>query len=147
MNKSRDSVASAQLAPFDVSAIDHIVLRVADLERSINFYNKVLGCELDRRRPELGMVHMRAGASMIDLLDINGPIGGGSTVDQHRANFDHFCLRIDHFDETSLSEYFHAHQVAIELPAQDRYGAQGVGLSIYIHDPDGNRVELKQVIS
>lgn len=132
------------MSPFDALALDHVVLRVKYLDRSVAFYRDVFGCELGRRRPELGMVHMRAGTSMIDLLDIDGPIGGGTEVDQHRANSDHFCLRISSFDEADLVAHFRAHGVEADLPAQERYGAEGTGLSIYIHDPDGNRVELKK---
>ena len=54
--------------PFDVARIDHVVFRVRDLERSIAFYSTVLGCEVVRRRDHLGLVHLRAGASMIDLI-------------------------------------------------------------------------------
>ena len=129
--------------PFNLDAIDHVVLRVSDLERSIAFYRDVIGCTLDRRRPEYGMVHMRAGSSMIDLLDINGPVGGGTQVDQHQANFDHFCLRIAPFDEHALIAHLQKFGLELELPVRHRYGAQGDGPSLYLHDPDGNRVELK----
>lgn len=129
--------------PFTLEAIDHVVLRVVDLERSIAFYREVIGCTLDRRRPEYGMVHMRAGSSMIDLLDINGPMGGGAQVDQHGANFDHFCLQIAPFDEQALIAHLQTFGLELELPVQQRYGAQGSGPSLYLHDPDGNRVELK----
>jgi catechol 2,3-dioxygenase-like lactoylglutathione lyase family enzyme len=62
--------------PFRIQRIDHIVLRVSDLERSIRFYQQVLGCELVKRREDLGgMVHLRAGASLIDLVDVQDPLG------------------------------------------------------------------------
>ena len=61
------------MSKFSIQHIDHIVLRVTDLERSIRFYQAVLGCTLVKRREDLGMVHLRAGASMIDLVDVEGP--------------------------------------------------------------------------
>jgi glyoxylase I family protein len=90
---------------------------------------------------------MRAGTFMIDLLDINGPIGGGTKPDQQRANSDHFCLRITPFDTASMRDHLVRHRVESELPAQDRYGAEGTGLSLYIRDPDGNRIELKAALT
>lgn len=129
---------------FTVKHIDHIVLRVQDLERSIHFYGDVLGCEVDRRRNDLGMVHLRAGASMIDLVDIAGPIGrqGGPAAGNARRNVDHFCLRVDPFDEAALIAHLEKFDLAPEK-AVTRYGAEGDGWSLYCFDPDGNQVELK----
>lgn len=133
------------MLPFKIHQIDHIVLRVSDLERSITFYRDVVGCSIDRRRPELGMVHMRAGTSMIDLVDISGPLGrpGGSAPAADNRNVDHFCLRIEPFDEKSLTEHLTQAGVSDVMPAQKRYGAEGTGLSLYFQDPDGNQIELK----
>ncbi|WP_322027970.1 VOC family protein [Burkholderia sp. BCC1977] len=132
------------MRPFNIRQLDHIVLRVSDLQRSIDFYQDVLGCTVERHREDLGVVHMRAGASMIDLVDINGSIGrqGGASAERERRNVDHFCLRIDPFDENHLIAYFERHG----HPSDDavmRYGAEGTGLSLYFFDPDGNQVELK----
>ncbi|EKT4068684.1 VOC family protein [Stenotrophomonas maltophilia] len=129
---------------FTVQRIDHVVLRVSDLEASIAFYEGVLGCTLDRRRPEFGMVHLRAGASMIDLLDVNGPLGerGGKAPGSTGRNVDHLCLRIDHFDETAIHSHLRLFGLSAKL-AQFRYGAEGTGQSLYFFDPDGNQIELK----
>lgn len=131
--------------PFRIQRIDHIVLRVSDLERSIRFYRQVLGCELVKRREDLGMVHLRAGASMIDLVDVQGPLGragGGAALPSERRNVDHFCLRIDPFDEAALLAHLASHGVSAEK-AEARFGAEGTGPSLYCSDPDHNRVELK----
>lgn len=129
---------------FTVQRIDHVVLRVSDLEASIAFYEGVLGCTLDRRRPEFGMAHLRAGASMIDLLDVNGPLGarGGEAPGIGGRNVDHLCLRIDQFDELVIQSHLRSFGLSAE-PAQLRYGAEGTGKSLYFFDPDGNQVELK----
>lgn len=132
------------MSPFWIQRIDHIVLRVSDMERSIRFYQQVLGCEITKRRDDLGMVHLRAGASMIDLVDVQGPLGrpGGAAAESERRNVDHFCLRIDPFNEPELLAHLARHGVFAENAVQ-RFGAEGTGPSIYCNDPDGNQVELK----
>ncbi|WP_369991991.1 VOC family protein [Pseudomonas xanthosomatis] len=129
---------------FSILHIDHLVLRVRDLARSMAFYGDVLGCPLDRRREDLGMVHLAAGSSLIDLVAIEGPLGrkGGAAPGREGHNLDHLCLRIEPFDEPALRAHLQAAGVQVE-PAEQRYGADGEGLSVYCLDPDGNRVELK----
>jgi catechol 2,3-dioxygenase-like lactoylglutathione lyase family enzyme len=129
---------------FNILRLDHVVLRVADLERSLAFYQTVLGCPLRRRREDLGMLHLAAGDCMIDLVAVDGPLGrqGGAGPGAEGRNVDHLCLRIEPFDEQALLAYLTAAGVKAE-PAEPRFGAQGEGLSLYCFDPDGNRVELK----
>ena len=84
------------MIPFELKHLDHVVLRVQDMDRSLTFYIETLGCEVKKRRDDLGMIHLCAGSSMIDLVDVAGPLGqqaGGPADPQHR-NVDHFCLRI-----------------------------------------------------
>lgn len=133
------------MLPFRIQQIDHVVLRVSDPERSLRFYQQVLGCELARRRDDLGLLHLRAGASLIDLVDIHGPLGGSAVAAPpagQGGNMDHFCLRIEPFDETALLAHLERHGLVAQK-AVERYGAEGTGPSIYCSDPDGNRVELK----
>lgn len=126
-------------APFHLRAIDHLVLRVADLERSVDFYCNVIGCTVDRRRPEYDLVHLRAGTAMIDLVRDDGRPRAGDNVD-------HFCLQIAPFDEAALLAHLEQWGVQMEPPIAQRYGAQGTGRSLYLRDPDGNRVELKEAL-
>jgi len=130
--------------PFSIQHIDHIVLRVADLQRSIDFYGKVFGSEVVRHNAPLGLVHLRAGTSMIDLVDLAGELGrkGGGAAQTHKRNVDHFCLRIEPFDEAALSAHLQSFGLTVEKAAR-RFGAEGYGLSLYCFDPDGNQVELK----
>jgi catechol 2,3-dioxygenase-like lactoylglutathione lyase family enzyme len=132
------------MSKFSIQHIDHIVLRVTDLERSIRFYQAVLGCTLVKRREDLGMVHLRAGASMIDLVDVEGPLGraGGPAASSERRNVDHFCLRIEPFDEQAILSHLAGHGLEADRAVR-RFGADGMGLSIYCKDPDGNQLELK----
>lgn len=130
---------------FNVVHIDHVVLRVRDMATSIAFYETVLGLTIARDRPELGLVHLRAGASLIDLISVDGPLGraGGAAAGGGARNVDHLCLRIDPFDEPALRTHLLAHGLTPPEPAARRYGAEGEGLSIYIQDPDGNTIELR----
>ena len=132
------------MRPFTIKTIDHIVLRVRDMQRSQDFYVNLLGCSVAKVNEKYSMIHLRTGTSLIDLVDINGVLGkaGGEAPDCKRPNVDHFCLRIDPFDAKALCTYFADHGIEVESPMV-RYGAEGDGLSIYIRDPDNNRVELK----
>ncbi|MDQ0588563.1 VOC family protein [Variovorax paradoxus] len=131
--------------PFSVLRIDHLVLRVKDIERSIAFYRDVLGCQLEKRRDDLGLVHLRAGSSLIDLVSHNGPLGkqGGALAGKEGRNVDHFCLRIEPFDEAAIRALMARHGVPVHGEVQNNFGAEGNGPSIYIADPDCNGVELK----
>jgi catechol 2,3-dioxygenase-like lactoylglutathione lyase family enzyme len=129
---------------FSIQRIDHVVLRVRNIEHSLAFYTSVLGCDVKKRRDDLGMIHLSAGSSMIDLVDVNGSIGrqGGEPAGKQRHNVDHFCLRVEPFDEQAILRDLAAAGVAAETAAM-RYGAEGTGLSIYLSDPDDNQIELK----
>ena len=129
---------------FQIRDIDHIVLRVSDLERMIDFYCKVLGCSVQWRRPELGLVHLRAGNAMIDLVPVDGQLGrpGGAAPGKEGRNMDHLCLRVEPFDEAAIVAHLHSRGARIGEIAP-RYGADGKGPSIYVYDPEDNLVELK----
>jgi len=132
------------MTAYTVQGIDHVVLRVVDVEGVIRFYQDVLGCAVERRKDDLGLIQLRAGRSLIDLVDVNGELGqkGGAAPGAEARNMDHFCLRIDPFDEAQIRAHLRAHGVeAGELAT--RYGAEGDGPSLYIQDPEGNTVELK----
>jgi catechol 2,3-dioxygenase-like lactoylglutathione lyase family enzyme len=130
--------------PVRIAGLDHVVLRVADLERSTAFYRDVLNCAVEKWQPELGLLQLRAGSALIDLVTLDGPIGreGGAGAAREGRNLDHFCLRLERFDEGELRQHLAAFGVEAGQTA-DRYGAEGYGASIYIRDPDGNTVELK----
>jgi catechol 2,3-dioxygenase-like lactoylglutathione lyase family enzyme len=132
------------MTPFRIGFLDHVVLRVRDMERMIAWYRDVLGCPLDKRQDDLGLVHMRAGSSLIDLLDVNGKLGreGGPPAGDKARNVDHFAIQVEPFDGPALRAHFEAHGIA-PGEIKERYGAAGKGPSMYITDPEGNGVELK----
>jgi glyoxylase I family protein len=124
--------------------IDHIVLRVIDLDRMLAFYCGVLGCTVERRQDEIGLVQLRAGRSLVDLVPVEGKLGraGGAAPGPEGRNMDHFCFRVEPWDEAAIRAHLLVHDVDAGETGQ-RNGAEGEGPSIYISDPDGNVVELK----
>jgi glyoxylase I family protein len=133
------------MPPFTIQQIDHLVFRVADLERSCAFYGDVLGCDVVKRQDDLGLIHLRAGRSMIDLVSIDGRLGksGGAAPGAGARNVDHLCLRIEPFDEQALVRHLALNNVEPTGPVSNNFGAEGYGPSLYFYDPDGNLVELK----
>ena len=127
-----------------VREIDHLVLRTEHLEEMITFYTRVLGMSIERRVDSIGLVQLRAGRSLLDLVPVDSELGrkGGAAPAMEGRNLDHFCLRVDPFDETAIHDQLRSMSVDAG-PTEQRYGAEGSGPSIYIRDPDGNTVELK----
>ena len=118
-----------------VRGLDHVVLRVADMDRAIAFYEQVLGLNVERRLESIGLVQLRAGAAMIDLVP--------RTEDEDDGrNMDHFAVRIEAMDVAAIGAHLKRHGID-PGEVRRRYGAEGYGSSIYITDPDGNTVELK----
>jgi glyoxylase I family protein len=127
-----------------IQEIDHLVLRVMDAERMVAFYCDVLGCEVERRLDDIGLIQLRAGRALIDLVPVDGKLGkmGGVAPGKEGRNLDHFCLRVEPFDEADIRRHLENHGVRVGETAM-RYGADGVGPSIYAPDPEGNVIELK----
>ena len=126
--------------PFAVIGIDHVVLRAADPAALERFYLDVLGCTLEKRQGKLAQ--LRAGQALIDIVpaDEAGPAAGTSSTGG--ANLDHLCLRIEPFDAEAIARHLAGHGVRCG-EQKSRYGAEGQGPSVYLHDPEGNGVELK----
>lgn len=124
--------------------IDHIVLRVVDLPAMLRFYCDGLGCRIVRRQDEIGLIQLRAGRSMLDLVPIDGKLGraGGAAPGKEGHNLDHVCFRVEPFDEPALRAHLASLGIAAG-PPESRFGAEGEGPSIYLSDPQGNIVELK----
>ena len=129
---------------FQMLGLDHVVLRVGDIERALAFYRDVLGCTLERSLEDIGLYQLRAGRSLIDLVPVESELGrmGGAPPSSEGRNVDHIALRIDPFDAEALRAHLQAHGITMGEVAR-RYGAEGQGPSIYIGDPDGNTIELK----
>ena len=130
--------------PFAIAGLDHLVLRVVDLQAMLDFYVGVLGCPVEKEQRSIGLIQLRAGNSLIDLVPVDGRLGraGGAPPAAEGRNLDHFCLAIDRFDEAALRGYLAGRGVELG-ESGTRYGAQGDGPSLYLRDPEGNVVELK----
>ena len=128
-----------------IIGIDHIVLRTENLNTMLMFYTDVLGCSIERETaPDMGLTQLRAGSALIDLVLVDSKLGktGGGPPTQKENNLDHFCLQIKSLTELELKT--HLESFGMETGEfVTRYGAQGLGKSLYIKDPDGNTVELK----
>lgn len=127
----------------NVHSVDHVVLRVADVEKVGAFYIDVLGGRWDRRRDELGLHHLRLGNMMMDIVPVDGQLGrlGGAAPGKEGRNVDHIAFRVRPWDGDAILAHLRSHGVEGEI--KTRYGADGDGPSIYIRDPEGNGVELK----
>ena len=132
-----------------VIGIDHVVLRVANVQRMLDFYVGILGCTLEKTQPGLGLYQLRAGRALIDLAPVDGAIGklGGAAPGREGRNLDHLCLLVQFgsdaaFDGQALRSYL-IQKGAQPGIVESRLGAEGRGPSVYVSDPEGNVVELK----
>jgi len=121
-----------------IRELDHIVLRVVDLDKMLRFYWGALGCSVERRQEKIGLIQLRAGRSLIDLVPVSGKLGssGGAAPGAEGRNLGHFCLRVEPFDAEAIRGHLQANDPTVS-PVQSRYGADGEGPSIYVSDPEG----------
>ncbi|CAM2069277.1 VOC family protein [Sulfidibacter corallicola] len=132
----------------EIAGIDHLVLRTTKLEAMLGFYCGVLGCAVERKTsPETGLVQLRAGNALIDLVAVDSRLGrlGGGPPSASENNLDHFCLQLKPIEEAALRAHLISHGIEVGEFAE-RYGAQGNGRSVYLKDPEGNVVELRSQI-
>jgi glyoxylase I family protein len=96
-----------------IREIDHLVLRVVDLDKMLRFYRDVLGCTVERRVDSIGLIQLRAGRSLVDLVPVDGELGraGGAAPGKEGRNLDHFCFRVDPFDEAAIRRHLEANHV------------------------------------
>ena len=132
----------AQPPPFALQGIDHVVLLIDDMAAARAFYLEVIGCTVETALPRYGMVQLRAGAALIDLVDISGepgswarpPVAGG-------RNVDHVCLATGPWDEAATRAWLAARGIEIVEEGVNN-GGSGESLSFYVRDPAGNVIEL-----
>lgn len=127
-------------ASLGIQGLDHVVLRARDPNRLIAFYSDVLGCPVERTLESIGLTQLRAGASLIDIIDASADLSPNGS--DGPGNMDHFCLRVLPWDPDAITAHLARHGVEAG-PVETRYGAEGYGPSIYFPDPEGNVVELR----
>jgi glyoxylase I family protein len=126
-----------------VKGVDHVVLRARDLAALERFYVEVLGLTVERRQDLIGLVQLRAGAQLIDLVAAKGQLGGGDPDPSEAGrNLDHLCLTVEDFDLARVTAHLEARGVEVGESGR-RYGADGFGVSLYLTDPEGNGLELR----
>lgn len=128
-----------------IRGLDHVVLRVHNLDDITRFYCEVLGCHIERELPSnIGLIQLRAGSGLIDLVSVDSDIGraGGAPPGRQGHNLDHFCVQLETFNEAAIRDHLEQYGVTCGK-TETRYGAEGFGPSIYLEDPEGNTVELK----
>ncbi len=125
-----------------VTAMDHIVLRVADVERSLRWYTERLGLTPLRvdawRSGSCPFPSVRVSAdTIIDLIEP----ADERAADAGSRNLDHFCLVVsaESLAEVRRSDAF----IIVRDPGIKLYGARGYADGLYIADPDGNEIELR----
>ena len=127
----------------NIVAIDHVVLRVADLDRMMRFYVDVLGARIEKEQTEIGLYQLRVGTSLLDLIPVESELGamGGTAPGKLGHNVDHIAFRVLPWDGKAILADLHKHGIEGEI--KSRYGSEGNGPSIYLTDPEGNGLELK----
>lgn len=122
--------------PLHIVGIDHLLLKVGDMETALAFYEGVLGCAIRSRLPHFGMAELSAGAQGLDLVEVkDGGAWAGALIPQ--GNLHHLCLAVE-ADEAALRAHLAANRARIvEERLEDGH------LSLYVEDPFGNQVELR----
>jgi len=127
----------------NITAIDHVVFRVVDLEKVATFYIDVLGARWEKKQEAIGLYQLRIGTSLVDLVPVDGKLGsaGGAAPGVEWRNVDHVAFRVLPWNAEAIIAHLNSHGVQAEVAS--RYGAEGDGPSIYLTDPEGNGLELK----
>jgi catechol 2,3-dioxygenase-like lactoylglutathione lyase family enzyme len=140
-----EQLSQSQTQPLvKITELDHIVLRVKDVETSLRFYTQVLGLPAERveqwRAGEIRFPSARLNAdTIIDFFASDQkPIGR-----EDAKNQDHYCMVIEPTDMEELKANFEGIGVDIQAGPGKRWGSHGDGISLYIYDPDDNVVELR----
>lgn len=135
--------SGAPTAVINIQSIDHVVLRVRDLETMMQFYIDVLGARTEKHQKVLGLYQLRVGTSLIDLIPVDERLGrsGGAPPGKEGRNVDHICFRVLPWNGEAILA--HLRDYGIEGEIVSRYGADGDGPSVYVTDPEGNNLELK----
>lgn len=129
---------------FRMTAMDHIVLNVRDMDKVVDFYQNVLGLPAERlaefRRGQVPFPSVRISAdTVIDLF----PAAESDDVTPERSDLNHFCLVLSEADMPRLMAHLAVHGVIIEEGPVTRWGAHGNGMSIYFSDPEARRIEVR----
>ena len=135
------------MARIKIIEMDHIVLNVSDIERSLTFYTEVLGLQGERveefKSGKVGFPSVRINdGTIIDLF----PTKHAAPLEENKknsGNLNHFCLVVGADDFSGITGYLAANKITIREGPVSRWGARGRATSVYFLDPDGNEVEIR----
>ena len=136
------------MTPIKITELDHIVLNVKDIDRSLRFYTQVLGLSGERVQEftegKVGFPSVRINEhTLIDLSPLKGTDVEESGAEKRRGNLNHFCLVVEKEDFSGIVDYLKGHSVTILQGPISRWGARGRAMSVYFLDPDGNEIEIR----
>ena len=130
-----------------IKELDHIVLNVSDIDRSLDFYMRVLGLEAERleefRAGKVGFPSVRINSGTIIDLFPTSAAGVRKPGEKSNGNLNHFCMVVGQEEFTGLVDYLNANHVTIREGPVSRWGARGRATSVYFLDPDGNEIEIR----
>ena len=127
-----------------VSAIDHLVINVADVARTAEWYRKILGMEVrvfdpgDGKTPRTSLLF---GNQKINVRPLGADKIEWFTADHETAGSDDLCFLTSGTPE-QVAAHLKAHGVTIEEGPVNKQGARGVLRSVYCRDPDGSLIEI-----
>jgi catechol 2,3-dioxygenase-like lactoylglutathione lyase family enzyme len=135
------------MARLTITELDHIVLNVGDIERSLRFYTEVLGLKGERveefRAGKVGFPSVRInGETIIDLFPRSSS-ADREGIAKNNANLNHFCMVVGAADFSGIVEYLTQNGIAVREGPVSRWGARGRATSVYFLDPDGNEIEIR----
>ncbi|HKY08585.1 MAG TPA: VOC family protein [Candidatus Binatia bacterium] len=135
------------MASIKITDMDHIVLNVNDIERSLAFYMEVLGLKGERveefKAGKVGFPSVRINDGTIIDLFPKKDREPGADGRKNNGNLNHFCLVVGREDFSKITDYLSGHKIAIREGPVARWGARGQATSVYFLDPDGNEVEIR----
>ncbi|MBI4488301.1 MAG: VOC family protein [Deltaproteobacteria bacterium] len=131
-----------------ITELDHIVLNVSDIDRSLAFYTQVLGLKGERvgefKEGKVGFPSVRINEhTIIDLFPSRGADSAQKSGEKTKGNLNHFCLVVEKEDFAGIVDYLKGRNVPIHQGPISRWGARGRATSVYFLDPDGNEVEIR----
>ena len=135
------------MAGLNITALDHIVLNVGDIDRSLAFYTEVLGLAGERvaefRAGQVGFPSVRINdATIIDLFPDKRSEPPAEDAKQN-GNLNHFCMVVDAANFAGIVDYLASRQISVREGPVSRWGARGRATSVYFLDPDGNEIEIR----